>query len=164
MGVGVGSADPADIRRLTLTDALVGTTLIGGELDAEGAALLRTALDSLAAPQPALDGTPDRRTPARRRADVLVSRVLGAAAVPETGGVRPHLTITIDWNTLLAAGIQPALTSWGLPLPHSTLARLACRPPHERPPASQSHPDDRRGADDRPGGAQASEPEQAGHR
>uniref|UniRef100_UPI0021BE7FA0 13E12 repeat family protein n=1 Tax=Frankia gtarii TaxID=2950102 RepID=UPI0021BE7FA0 len=39
------SADPADIRRLTLTDTPAGTTLIGGELDAEGAALLRTALD-----------------------------------------------------------------------------------------------------------------------
>ncbi|EIV94431.1 DUF222 domain-containing protein, partial [Frankia sp. QA3] len=42
------SPDPADIRRLTLTDTPTGTTLINGELDAEGAALLRTALDSLA--------------------------------------------------------------------------------------------------------------------
>ncbi|WP_256804813.1 DUF222 domain-containing protein, partial [Frankia sp. ACN10a] len=123
------SPDPADIRRLTLTDTPTGTTLISGELDAEGAALLRTALDSLAAPQPAADGTPDRRSPTRRRADALidlVTRALGAATVPENGGVRPHLTVTIDWNTLLASGASPALTSWGLPLPHSTLARLSC--------------------------------------
>ncbi|WP_261576303.1 13E12 repeat family protein, partial [Frankia gtarii] len=94
------SPDPADIRRLTLTDTPTGTTVISGELDAEGAALLRTALDSLAAPHPATDGTPDRRSPARRRADALidlVTRALGAAAVPENGGVRPHLTVTIDW-------------------------------------------------------------------
>ncbi len=123
------SRDPADIRRLTFTDTPTGTTLISGELDAEGAALLRTALDSLAAPQPADDNTLDRRSPARRRADALVdlvTRALTAATVPETGGVRPHLTVTIDWDTLLASGAIPASTSWGLPLPHSTLARLSC--------------------------------------
>ncbi|WP_261569621.1 HNH endonuclease signature motif containing protein [Frankia gtarii] len=123
------SPDPADIRRLTFTDTPTGTTLISGELDAEGAALLRTALDSLAAPRPAADGTPDRRSPARRRADALidlVNRALSAAAVPETGGVRPHLTVLIDWNTLLASGTIPATTDWGPPLPHSTLARLSC--------------------------------------
>ncbi|WP_235949523.1 HNH endonuclease signature motif containing protein, partial [Candidatus Frankia alpina] len=123
------SRDPADIRRLTFTDTPTGTTLISGELDAEGAALLRTALDSLAAPQPADDNTLDRRSPARRRADALVdlvTRALTAATVPETGGVRPHLTVTIDWDTLLASGAIPATTSWGLPLPHSTLARLSC--------------------------------------
>ncbi|MCM3922152.1 HNH endonuclease [Frankia sp. AiPs1] len=123
------SRDPADIRRLTFTDTPSGTTLISGELDAKGAALLRTALDSLAAPQPAEDGTPDRRSPTRRRADALVAlvtRALGAAAVPETGGVRPHLTVTIGWETLLAAGVIPATTSWGLPLPRSVLARLSC--------------------------------------
>ncbi|WP_261576578.1 HNH endonuclease signature motif containing protein, partial [Frankia gtarii] len=38
----------------------------------------------------------------------------------------PHLTVTIDWNTLLATGTQPALTIWGLPLPRSVLARLSC--------------------------------------
>jgi hypothetical protein len=121
--------DPADVRRLTFTDTPAGTTLISGELDAEGAALLRTALDSLAAPQPAADGTRDRRSPARRRADALidaVTRALSAATVPETGGVRPHLTVIIDWNTLLATGTVPATTSWGLPLPRSTLARLSC--------------------------------------
>ncbi|WP_255649364.1 HNH endonuclease signature motif containing protein [Frankia sp. ArI3] len=123
------SPDPADIRRLTLTDTPAGTTLINGELDAEGAALLRTALDSLAAPQPTNDTTPDRRNPARRRADALldlITRALSAAAVPASGGVRPHLTVTIDGNTLLASGTNPALTSWGLPLPHSTLTRLSC--------------------------------------
>ncbi|WP_041938763.1 HNH endonuclease signature motif containing protein [Frankia alni] len=121
--------DPADIRRLTLTDTPTGATLIHGELDAEGAALLRTALDSLAAPHPAADGTPDRRSPTRRRADALLdltTRALGAATLPQSGGVRPHLTITIDWNTLLATGTTPATTDWGLPLPHSVLTRLSC--------------------------------------
>ncbi|WP_261576560.1 HNH endonuclease signature motif containing protein, partial [Frankia gtarii] len=59
----------------------------------------------------------------------LVTRALGAATIPANGGVRPHLSVTIDGNTLLASGASPAspaLTSWGLPLPHSTLARLSC--------------------------------------
>ncbi|WP_256789238.1 HNH endonuclease signature motif containing protein [Frankia sp. AvcI1] len=123
------SPDPADIRRLTLTDTPAGTTLLSGELDAEGAAMLRTALDSLAAPHPAVDGTSDSRSPARRRADALIdliSRALGAAALPESGGVRPHLTVTIPWKTLLAADTIPATTSWGLPLPRAALARLSC--------------------------------------
>lgn len=34
------SPDPADIRRLTFTDTPAGTTLLSGELDAEGAATL----------------------------------------------------------------------------------------------------------------------------
>ncbi|WP_115537992.1 DUF222 domain-containing protein, partial [Frankia canadensis] len=41
------SPDPAAIRRLSLIDTPEGTTLVSGELDAEGAALLRTALDRL---------------------------------------------------------------------------------------------------------------------
>lgn len=121
--------DPADVRRLTLTDTARGTTLLSGELDAEGAALLRTALDGLAAPRPAVDGTLDSRSPARRRADALidlVGRVLSAGGVPAAGGTRPHLSVTIPWSTLLAAGASPAMTSWGLPLPRAVLARLSC--------------------------------------
>ncbi|WP_261576340.1 HNH endonuclease signature motif containing protein, partial [Frankia gtarii] len=121
--------DPADVRRFSLTDTAQGTTLLSGELDAEGAALLRTALDSLAAPRPAADGAPDSRSPARRRADALidlVGRVLSAGAVPSAGGTRPHLSVTIPWSTLLATGASPAMTSWGLPLPRAVLARLSC--------------------------------------
>jgi len=123
------SPDPAALRRLTFTDTSRGTTLVHGELDAEGAALLRTALDSLAAPTPSTDGAPDPRSPQRRRADALVelaARMLTSAAVPASGGVRPHLTVHIPWNTLIHGGADPATTAWGLPLPRSTLARLTC--------------------------------------
>ncbi|MCL9793925.1 HNH endonuclease signature motif containing protein [Frankia sp. AgKG'84/4] len=127
-GGGTGP-DPAAVRRFTLTDTPEGTTLIHGELDAEGAALLRTALDGLAAPRPGEDAVPDRRSPARRRADALielVGRALSANTVPASGGTRPHLTVTIPWATLVGTGAAAASTSWGMPLPRSVLARLTC--------------------------------------
>jgi hypothetical protein len=124
-----GDGDPADRRSLWITDLSDGMTRISGELDAEAAALLRTALDSLAAPMPAIDGTPDPRSPARRRADALVDfvhRALDASAVPISGGVRPHLTVTIPWPTLAGRGGPAASTSWGQPLSRATVRRLAC--------------------------------------
>ncbi|WP_235826544.1 13E12 repeat family protein, partial [Candidatus Frankia alpina] len=126
---GDGDGDPADRRRLWITDLSDGMTRISGELDAEAAALLRTALDSLAAHMPAVDGTPDPRSPARRRADALVDfvhRALDASAVPISGGVRPHLTVTIPWPTLVGRGGPAASTSWGQPLSRATVRRLAC--------------------------------------
>ncbi|ETA02485.1 hypothetical protein ThrDRAFT_02226 [Frankia casuarinae] len=120
---------PADRRGLWITDLPGGSTRITGELDAEAAALLRSALDPLAKPRPADDGTLDPRTPAQRRADALVDllhRTLATAALPVTGGVRPHLTVTVSWTALLGQGGTPATTSWGQPLPASVLRRLAC--------------------------------------
>ncbi|WP_101831666.1 HNH endonuclease signature motif containing protein, partial [Frankia canadensis] len=123
------SPDPAAVRRLSLRDTPEGTTLISGELDAEAAALLRTALDGLAAPRPAVDGIPDIRSPQRRRADALVelvTRALTGAVVPVSGGVRPHLVVHVPWDTLVRGGLEPAMTDWGLPLPRGVLTRLAC--------------------------------------
>uniref|UniRef100_UPI0021C0E6A8 HNH endonuclease signature motif containing protein n=1 Tax=Frankia gtarii TaxID=2950102 RepID=UPI0021C0E6A8 len=128
-GNAAGGDDPASRCHLSITDLSDGMTRISGELDAEGAALLRTALDSLAAPSPAIDGTLDPRSPARRRADALVEllhRALDASSVPVSGGVRPHLTVTIPWATLVGRGGPAASTSWGQPIPRSVLRRLAC--------------------------------------
>ncbi len=122
-------SDPAAVRELTLTDTAGGTTLLHGELDAEGAALLRTALDQLAAPRPGENDPSDQRGPARRRADALidlVSRALSVDAVPSSGGTRPHLTVIIPWATLVGSGAEAASTNWGMPLPRSVLARLSC--------------------------------------
>lgn len=124
-----GDPDPAAVRRLTFSDTLQGTTLIFGELDAEGAAMLRSALDSLSAPSAARDGVRDPRSAARRRADALIEafrRLLTAAVVPSSGGVRPDLSVIVPWEVLHHGGKGVALTSWGQPLPRSTLARLCC--------------------------------------
>nr|MDT0664764.1 DUF222 domain-containing protein [Micromonospora sp. DSM 115978] len=58
--------DPADRRRLTLTDTDHGTVELRGELDTETAGLLRNALDPLTKPVPAPDGTRDPRIEPQR--------------------------------------------------------------------------------------------------
>lgn len=124
-----GRLDPQAVRSLTFSDTAQGTTMIQGELDAESAALLRTALDTLSAPLPAQDGTRDSRSPTRRRADALVElvrRALSSDVVPSAGGTRPHLMVVIPWNTLINDGSEPAMTNWGLPLSRATLRRIAC--------------------------------------
>ncbi|EIV91859.1 HNH endonuclease signature motif containing protein [Frankia sp. QA3] len=124
-----GEEDPAGRRELWISELPDGMTRISGELDPEAAALLRTALDPLAAPRPAVDGALDPRSPARRRADALVDllgRTLDAAVLPVGGGVRPHLTVTIPWSTLVGRSGVPATTGWGQPLPREVLRRLAC--------------------------------------
>lgn len=121
--------DPMDRRGLWISESPDGMTRVSGELDPEAAALLRTALDPLAAPRPAVDGALDPRSPARRRADALVEllgRILDAAVLPTAGGVRPHLSITITWAALVGGSGVPATTSWGQPLPREVLRRLAC--------------------------------------
>lgn len=121
--------DPAAERGLWLNDTDEGTQ-IRGTLDPEAAALLRTALEPLATPAPAAVGVPDARTPARRRADALVGLLgvaLNAGQLPEHGGVKPHLTVTVTLSALVGeAGQPPAQTGWGLPLPPSVLGRIAC--------------------------------------
>lgn len=121
--------DPQAARQLTFIDTPQGTTLIRGELDPEAAALLRTALDGLCAPRPGEAGVRDLRSPARRRVDALVelvNRALSAGRVPKAGGTRPHLTVTIPWAALIATGLGPAMTSWGMPLPREVIRRIAC--------------------------------------
>jgi hypothetical protein len=86
-------------RALTLTD-IGGMVAIRGQLDPEGGAAVREALDALMRP-PAPD---DDRTPTQRRADALVDLARGALArgtLPTAGGRRPQIGILITPDTLL---------------------------------------------------------------
>jgi hypothetical protein len=73
-------------------------------LDGEGAAVVRAALDPLARPlSPAAADGPDPRTPGRRRADALVEicrRALAGGDLPDTGGERPQLVVTVPLHVL----------------------------------------------------------------
>lgn len=77
-------------RRLNLTTNIDGALELAGLFDAEGGAVLRTAIDALTRPLPG-----DERISAQRRADALVElarRQLDGGALPGAGGQRPHLT------------------------------------------------------------------------
>src|SRR2546421_7156457 len=113
-------------RLLHLSQTLDGIFRIDGQLDSEGGAALRAALDALMRP-PAED---DTRTPAERRADALVELArtqLDAGTLASVGGQKPHLTVTTEWATLCnQPGSRAAELEWSQPIPAETARRVAC--------------------------------------
>ncbi|HZC77914.1 MAG TPA: DUF222 domain-containing protein, partial [Ktedonobacterales bacterium] len=110
-------------RYLDLSEPSDGVVRLDGLLDAEGGAILRTALNAGMLP-----GKDDDRTPGQRRADALVelcSRKTGGSA---TGaGPRPHLVIRASLDTLLGTPGAPAgELEVGGQAPGETVRRLAC--------------------------------------
>ncbi|MDQ6876543.1 MAG: 13E12 repeat family protein, partial [Candidatus Dormibacteraeota bacterium] len=114
----LGDANEAHERRyLYLSQTLDGIFRLDGQLDADGGAALKTVLESLMGP-PAED---DRRTATQRRADAmteLARRQLDGGRLPEVGGQKPHLMVTVDAATLSKQpGSQAAELEWAQPRP-----------------------------------------------
>jgi hypothetical protein len=94
-------------RELRLNEATGG---ISGCLTSEGMAMLRTALDPLAAPHPADDGERDPRTPGQRLVDALVElarRAIAANGYETNHGISHRVLVTIGLNTLTADHPHP---------------------------------------------------------
>ena len=123
-----------DRRELHLSDLGDGSTRIRGQLDTESAAIIRAALDPLAAPMPETeDGEKDRRSAGRRRCDALVElcrSALDSGDLPAGHEVRPHLSVIVGLDTLLARaaqrGLHPAVLTFGGPMSAGTARRLGC--------------------------------------
>jgi hypothetical protein len=102
----------------------------GGYLSSERAALLRTLIEPAAKPRKTPEGEPDPRSREKRQADRF-SDVLHLAAatgeLPSNGGVKPHITVTMDLADLIAAG-QDATgdLQFGESLSAGAVRRLAC--------------------------------------
>ncbi len=113
-------------RFLYLSQTFDGIFRIDGQLDADGGAALQTALNAAMGP-PAAD---DWRSTAERRADALTDiarRQLDSGRLPEVGGQKPHLMITVDMTTLRKEpGSRAAELEWAQPIPAETARRLAC--------------------------------------
>jgi hypothetical protein len=114
---GILDADRPARRELAFVRDVGGCDLLRGRLDTEGAAIIRTAVDAIATPQPQ-----DQRSPARRRADGLVElcrRYLDSGQLPTQGGEKPHITVTMSLDNLSASlGDQPIIAE--------TARRIAC--------------------------------------
>jgi len=113
-------------RFLSLSQTLDGVFYINGRFDSEGGAILQTALNALGGPP-----TPDdKRTPKQRRADLLIElarQQLDGGNLPEVGGQRPHLAVTVSLATLANQPGSPAADlEWAQPIPAETARRLAC--------------------------------------
>jgi hypothetical protein len=113
-------------RWLSCAQSYGGVFVLRGELDAEGGAIVKTALDALSAPA----GPGDVRKGWQRRADALVdlaTRQLQTGELGSAHGQRPHLTLTVSLATLQRqAGAEPAELGGVGPIHAETARRIAC--------------------------------------
>jgi hypothetical protein len=113
-------------RGLWLSATLAGMVAIDGLLEPEAGETLLAALEPLARPA----GAEDDRSGSQRRADALAElarRALEGGRLPQTGGVRPQVTVTVELAGLLGhPGLPGADGGWVGPLPVETVRRLAC--------------------------------------
>ena len=135
-------------NRISLPAELIRFDPIRGLLTAEAGAVLRAVLDPLAAPRPAAaapeqpdesatgDAAPpepdelltDERSPGQRMADALVElseRALAQGELPASGGQRPQLVVTMDYDHL-ATGLGAGVLPDGTQLSPAAVRRLAC--------------------------------------
>jgi hypothetical protein len=125
-----GAASQAERRHqrrgLWLAPTWEGMVALQGLLEPEAGQTLLSALEPLARPHHA----DDARSGDQRRADALVElarRSLEAGQLPQSGGVRPQLTVTVDLDSLLGRhpGLGGAVGGVG-PLDPEACQRLAC--------------------------------------
>ena len=119
-------------RGLWLAATVDGMVAVDGLLDPEAGEAAQAALAPLARPS----GPDDDRTAAQRRADALgelARQALQAGRLPQEGGLRPQLTVTIELASLLTepgglggTGGTGGVGGWGGTLPAETSRRLAC--------------------------------------
>jgi len=103
-----------------------GVFVLRGELDAEGGALVKTAIDALSHGM----SRGETRSGSQRRADALVDLAatqLRCGDHRDVHGQRPHLTVTVSAPTLRSgADAQPAELSGVGPIHPETARRIAC--------------------------------------
>ncbi len=115
-------------RGLSIRDNHDGTQTVRWTDRDERIAKFKAALNPLAAPQPAHDGTKDPRTPDQRRADAmaaLADLVLRFGDLPTTHGHAANIIVTIsEENLRTATGF--GITTTGETLTGEAVRRIAC--------------------------------------
>src|ERR1700730_2200334 len=115
-----------ELRFLHFSQTLDGVFYLNGRFDSESGAVLQTALNALSGPPT----SEDKRSPKQRRADCMVEMArqhLDRGNLPQVGGQRPHLAVTVSMATLTKQPGSPAAElEWTQPIPAETARRLAC--------------------------------------
>jgi hypothetical protein len=115
-------------RGVWLAPTWEGMVAIDGLLEPEAGQTLLAALEPLARPA----GADDTRSGGQRTADALTElarRALEGGRLPQAGGVRPQLLVTVDLDSLLSrpsSGGVGGETGWAGPLAPEACRRLAC--------------------------------------
>ena len=114
-------------RRLHASVSLLGMVRVDGDLDPETGESLLTALRAVLDAE-SRSGAADDRTPAQRRADALgeiCRQWLDLAERPAVAGERPHVTVTVDADTLASRRGAGELDHAG-PVDVDAVRALAC--------------------------------------
>jgi hypothetical protein len=111
-------------RHFHVSEPLDGLVRLDGLLDAEGGAIINTALNALMG----IPGKDDMRTAGQRRADALLELATRRSGGSGDGaGPRPHLVIHASVETLTGvAGAGAGELEWGGTIPAETVRRMAC--------------------------------------
>ncbi|HEY0492759.1 MAG TPA: DUF222 domain-containing protein [Candidatus Dormibacteraeota bacterium] len=111
-------------RYFHIGEPLNGLVHLDGFLDAEGGAVITTALNALLGPS----AKDDRRSMGQRRADALVELAQSRSGGSGDGsGPRPQLVIRTSVETLAGTpGAGAGELEWGGSVPAETVRRLAC--------------------------------------
>jgi hypothetical protein len=120
--------DKPSRRELSFRRDIDGTDIIRGRLDPEASATVQAALAPLMQARPANDGVRDPRSPARRRADALVTlsgQALGRGDLPTVAGERPHVTVSITLDDLRGATGEGTLNT-GTAISAEAARRITC--------------------------------------
>jgi Domain of unknown function (DUF222)/HNH endonuclease len=140
-----------DQRWLWVAPTLEGRVALQGLLEPEAGHILLAAIEPLAHPHSA----DDARSGGQRRADALTElarRALEGDQLPQTGGVRPQLLVTVDLDSLLGyPGAVGGEAGWAGPLSPEACRRLACdgavtrvlvtrQPSHHEDPSEHEDP------------------------
>jgi hypothetical protein len=136
-------------RGLWLASTLEGMVAVEGLLEPEAGQTLSSALAPLTRPTSA----DDVRSGSQRRADALgelARRALEGGWLPQAGGVRPQLLVTVDLDSLQGRTQLGGDTDTG-PLEPEACQRLACDGAVTRVLVTR-HPTDHRGPTSGPGG------------
>ncbi len=120
-------------RRAAITTTEDGMLALTGQWSGLDAEVLATAVDAFRSP----DAAGVDRTAAQRTADAMVElarAALRAGQAPTVHGVRPHVSVTIDYAAILAdaavveqggqTAAQVVETTWAGPLPFAEIRRL----------------------------------------
>ena len=117
-------------RFLSFTTRHDGTVAVRGLLDKESGALALAVLGPLAAPAPAVDGTPDPRESGARYADALVQLCeLATPALPDVRGERPTGLVTMSLETLrgpAGSGGLPGMLDTGVSISIEATRKVLC--------------------------------------
>lgn len=112
-------------RHFSIAKTFGGMVAFSGLADPESGDVLMAAVEALSQKF----GADDPRSPGQRRADALTDmarHVLSCSGLPDNGGERPQLVVTMALESLLTGLGRAALDHRGLTVSASVARRLAC--------------------------------------